>query len=446
MDSIISILVPILIITVLLLLNALFVAAEFAIVGAPRAAIDRRAAQGHRVAQLVQRIIHNPIQQDRYIATSQLGISLASLGLGMYGKVTLAEWIANWLDALSTPSWISAYALAFVISVAILTYFHVVIGEMVPKSLALQHAERTVLWIALPIRWITIALYPLVVGFNGLGNGILKLFGIDRQTASGHYHTTEELQFIVQESLKGGLLRTESGQVLQELFEFGDLTAGEVMVPRVRITGIPVGATSSEMTAILRTSPHTRYPVYDGDLDHIVGMVHIKDILRRLMDGRPIQAGDVRRVPYVPETAELDRVLEVMHKAQTHMVIVMDEHGGTAGLITIEDLFEEVIGEIEEGTHRRPEIYKDSKGQLRVAGTVRVEEVGERLNVVLEHEEIDTVSGLVLSILERPPVVGDVVVYDGVRFQVTAVQGHGVRECIVSLVNPPETTQSEASS
>jgi CBS domain containing-hemolysin-like protein len=446
MDSIISILAPILIITVLLLLNALFVAAEFAIVGVPRAAINRRAAQGHRVAQLVQQIIQNPIRQDRYIATSQLGISLASLGLGMYGKVTLAKWIVNGLDALSTPSWLSAYALAFVISVAILTYFHVVIGEMVPKSLALQHAERTVLWVALPIRWITIALYPLVVGFNGLGNGILKLFGVNRQATSGHFHTTEELQFIVQESLKGGLLRTESGHVLQELFEFGDLSAGEVMVPRVRITGIPVGATPSEMTAILRTSPHTRYPVYDGDLDDIVGMVHLKDILRRLMDGRPIQAGDVRRVPYVPETAELDRVLEVMHEAQTHMVIVMDEHGGTAGLITIEDLFEEVIGEIEEETHRRPEIHKDSKGQLHVAGTVRVEEVGERLNLGLEHEEIDTVSGLVLSILERPPVVGDVVIYDGVRFQVTAVQGHGVRECVVSLVSPPETTQSEASS
>lgn len=446
MDSIISILAPILIITVLLLLNALFVAAEFAIVGVPRAAINRRAAQGHRVAQLVQQIIQNPIRQDRYIATSQLGISLASLGLGMYGKVTLAEWIVNGLDALSTPSWLSAYALAFAISVAILTYFHVVIGEMVPKSLALQHAERTVLWVALPIRWITIALYPLVVGFNGLGNGILKLFGVNRQAASGHFHTTEELQFIVQESLKGGLLRTESGHVLQELFEFGDLSAGEVMVPRVRITGIPVGATPSEMTAILRTSPHTRYPVYDGDLDDIVGMVHIKDILRRLMDGRPIQAGDVRRVPYVPETAELDRVLEVMHEAQTHMVIVMDEHGGTAGLITIEDLFEELIGEIEEEMHRRPEIHKDSKGQLHVAGTVRVEEVGEHLNLALEHEEIDTVSGLVLSILERPPVVGDVVVYDGVRFQVTAVQGHGVRECVISLVSPPETTQSEASS
>lgn len=442
MDSVI----PILIITLLILLNGLFVAAEFAIVGAPRAAIERRAAKGHRVAQVVSRILHDPRRQDMYIATAQLGITVASLGLGMYGEHVLAEWISARLDTLGVPSWLAVHAVASVVSISILTYFHIVIGEMVPKSLSLQQAERTVLWITPLMQWVMTIFYPLIVGLNGLGNGILRLMGVNRQTA-GHqyYHTPEELEFIINESLEGGLLRAESGRVLQELFEFGDLTAGEVMVPRVRITGIPLGTMPPELAEILRVSPHTRYPVYEDDLDHIVGMVHIKDLLRRLLDKKPIQTEDARRVRYIPETSELDTVLEAMHESQTHMVIVMDEHGGTAGLVTIEDLFEEVIGDIEEGTPKRPEIYKDAKGQIHVAGTVRVEEVGEYLDQELEHEDIDTVSGLVLTTLDRPPVVGDVVIYDNVRFQVTVVEGHGVKECVVSLTTPTETAQRETS-
>ncbi|HEX3035755.1 MAG TPA: hemolysin family protein [Thermodesulfobacteriota bacterium] len=435
MDS----LIPILIIILLVLLNGFFVAAEFAIVGVSRAAIEHRAAEGHRIAQLIRYILHDPRQQDMYIATAQLGITVASLGLGMYGEHVLAEWVGGWLGTVGTPNWIAAHAVASVLSVAILTYLHIVLGEMVPKSLALQQAERTVFWITPPMRWIMIALYPFVVSLNGLGNGILKLVGIDRQTVGGqHYHTPEELEFIVEESLERGLLHTESGQVLRELFKFEDLTAGEVMTPRVKVTGIPVGATSSELIEIVRASPHTRYPVYDGDLDHIIGMIHIKDILRRLIDKKPIQARDARKVPYVPETTELDRVLEIMHQGRTHMVVVMDEHGGSAGIITIEDLFEEVIGAIEEETHRRPEMYQDEKGKLHAAGTVRVEEVGEYLDIPLEHEEVDTVSGLILAILGRPPVVGDTVTYDGVKFEVTAVEGHGVKECIIIPINREE--------
>ncbi len=431
MDS----LTPIFIVTFLILLNGLFVAAEFAIVGAPRSAIERRAVQGHRVARLVSQILHDPRSQDRYIATAQLGITFASLGLGMYGEHVLAEWLAGWFTAWGTSRWIAAHSLASVLAITILTYFHIVIGEMVPKSLALQQAERTALWVTRPMLGIQTVLYPLVVGLNGLGNGILQLIGVDRQTTSGQqYHTPEELQFIVQESQEGGLLRAETGQVVQELLEFGDLTAGEVMVPRVKITGIPLGASPTEVAAILRASHHTRYPVYENDLDHIVGMIHIKDLLRRLLNEHPLETDDTRPTPLVPETATLDMVIAAMRRERTQMVIVMDEYGGTAGIVTIEDLFEEVIGDIAEGTSERPPIYSDSLGHLHVAGTVRLDEVGEQLNLILEHEEVTTVSGLVLTLLGRPAAVGDTVIYKGVRFEVTAVEGHGVKECKVILV------------
>jgi CBS domain containing-hemolysin-like protein len=436
-------LIAVAILTLLILLNGFFVAAEFAIVGAPKASIERQASEGNRVARRVSRILHAPRLQDRYIATAQLGITFASLGLGMYGEHTLAEWIYGLIEGLKTPGWLAAHALASVLSVTVLTYFHIVVGEMVPKSLALQYAERTVLWITPPMLWIKLAFYPLVVGLNGIGNAILKLMGIDRQLSSGYFLTPEELQYVIQESQEGGMLREESGRVLKDLLEFGDLTAAEVMVPRVRITGIPLDASSEELKEIMRSSRHSRYPVFDGDLDHILGVVHIKDLLRLLLDGLPLTRDRLRRVPYVPETSTLEVVLAAMHRRRTHMAVVMDEYGGTAGIMSIEDLFEEVVGEIDEGVPGPPEVYRDSLGQLHVSGTMRLDEVGEHLGVALEHEEVFTVSGLVLMLLEREPRVGDSVIYDGVRFEVTAIEGHGVGESVVSLIPPGERHSGE---
>jgi CBS domain containing-hemolysin-like protein len=427
--------VPIVIITVLILLNALFVAAEFAIVGAPRAAIERRAADGDLRARVVLGILRDPRRQDRYIATAQLGITVASLGLGMYGEHVLAEWIGHSLEGLGSLQAPAAHTIASILAVSILTYFHIVVGEMIPKTLALQAAERSSLLVTPVMLAIQRLVIIPVMALNALGNGLLRLVGINRFAATGeHYRTPEELQFIIRESQAGGMLRRESADVVQELLEFGDLVAGEVMIPRVRVTGIPAQATAEEMLRIFRASPHTRYPVYDGSLDNIVGVVHIKDILRRIPNRRALRPQEVREVPFIPLTAEMDTVLAAMRRVNSQMAVVMDEHGGTAGVITIEDLFEEVVGEIEEGWHQQahPEIYRDPEGRLVVEGTVRIEEVGEELGLVLEHEEVDTVSGLVLAELDRPPQVGDTVEYDDVRFEVTEVEGHGVKTCIVT--------------
>jgi CBS domain containing-hemolysin-like protein len=426
-----------LIISGLILLNGLFVAAEFAIVGAPRAAIDARAAQGDRLAQLVQSVLRDPRRQDRYIATAQLGITLASLGLGMYGEHVLAEGLYDLLGRSGLPAWLVSHGAASVIAVAVLTYFHIVIGEMIPKSLALQQAERLALWITPPILWIKNALYPFVVVLNGIGNKLLSTVGVNRQVQTGEqYYTPEELQLIVQESEELGALRSESGQMLQELFEFGELTAGEVMVPRVRISGIPIGASPERMLEIMKSSPHTRYPIYENDLDNIVGIVHIKDLLRLLLANTAITPAHVRQVPVVPETAPLDTVLAVMRAERTQMGVVIDEHGGTAGVVTLEDLFEEVVGEIDEGPMIAPLVYRDREGRLRVPGTMRVDELGQEFDLELEHDEVDSVSGLILTLLGRPAVVGDRARYQRLEFEVTAVKGHGVAEAAVWLAVP----------
>jgi CBS domain containing-hemolysin-like protein len=420
------VLFAVVIILLLVLANGLFVAAEFAIVGATRASIEHQAAQGNRLAQRVAYILEEPRRQDRYIATTQIGISIASLGLGMYGEHVLAEWIVPWLEPYDDNPWIAAHALASGIAVAILTYLHIVIGEMVPKALALQSADDTVLYVSPVIEALELALKPLVVALNATGNALLRVVGVRRQD-----HTPQELEFIVKESQEGGMLRGEAGKILRELFEFGDLTAAQAMVPRVRLVGIPVETEVDELRHVVRTHPHTRYPVYAGDLDHIVGSVHIKALLRHFIAGRSVTARDARPVPHIPATMAMDDVLAAMRRHSAQMAVVMDEYGGTAGLVTIEDLFEEVVGEIEEGRERVP-IVREPDGRLLVRGTVRLEDVGEALGIVLEHADVQSVSGLVLSELGRPAAIQDVVIWSGIRVEVTSIAGLGVGDAIVT--------------
>lgn len=418
--------------------NALFVAAEFAVIGVSRTAVEHRARLGDRLAGRVLTLLTSPVRQDRFIATAQLGITLASLGLGMYGEHSLATWLEPRLTFAPVANVIAAHTLASVLAVAALTYVHIFFGEMLPKALALSASESTVRMLYWPMQLVLLVFYPLVYVLNGAGNLGLRLLGVRRQSAApDQVYTPEELQIIVEESAQGGALRAESGLLLHELLEFGDLTAGEAMVPRVRVTGIPVGATPDEIRTMLRTHHHTRYPIYEGDLDHIAGMLHVKDLLRRMLAAEPIGAADLRPMPVVPESATLDAVLATMQRSQAHLAVVIDEHGGTAGVISLEDLFEEVVGEIDEGVPLAPPIVVAPDGSVAVAGTVRLDELGHQFDLDLAHEDVDSVSGLVLAILGRPPVVGDVVDYDRVRLEVTATSGRGVKQARARLL-PPE--------
>lgn len=410
----------------LVLANGLFVAAEFALIAAPRTQLEARANRGDRFAARLLDIQTTPAKQDRYVATAQLGITLASLGLGMYGEHELAGLLAA---PLGSVPWIGGAALATGLALGALTIAHIVLGEMLPKGLALQHPEPVARFAHWPMQITLYALYPVVSLSNRLAWLCLRVLGMKRlEHGADHTYTSEELQIIVEESEEGGALREDSGRILRELFEFGDLTAREVMVPRVQVGGLPLGAQAGTIRQVVASNRHTRYPVYDGDLDQIVGMVHIKDLLKRLIAGEAVTAADARRMPIVPETASLDLVLAEMQRTGAHMALVIDEHGGTAGIVSLEDLFEEVVGEIDEGVPALPKLTPDADGSVRLAGTVRLDEVGQHFDLDLEHEEVDSVSGLVLAQLGRPPVVGDVVTYGRISFEVTAIQGRGVRE------------------
>lgn len=334
----------VLIILLLIVLNGLFVAAEFALLGAPRAALEQMAASGNMVARHITQVLKTPRLQDRYIATAQLGITFASLGLGMYGEHTMAVWIQEWLGRYGWASWLVAHGAASVLSVGLLTYLHIVLGEMVPKALALQYATKLCLIITMPMYVIQLCLYPLVVGMNTLGNFFLGLLGVDRNESKSHYHSAEELQYIIEESHENGALPEESGRIMDCLFDLDDLYVHQVMTPRVRIDAIPEGADHEQIREIVRRTRRTRYPVYRGDLDHVVGMVHARDLFRIMLRGESLGTQYIHSIPKVPKTVKFDNVVEIMRRDNVRLAIILDEHGGTSGLLTLTDVFSEVMG------------------------------------------------------------------------------------------------------
>jgi CBS domain containing-hemolysin-like protein len=312
-----------------------------------------------------------------------------------------------------------------------------VLGEMVPKSLALQRASATAEAVAAPMAWLQRLLKPLVLALNGTGNLLLRLAGIDRRRDAARHLSAEELELAVAESQHQGLLPELPGRLVRELIDFFELTAEQVMVPRVHVVGLPLGVTRAEVAAILGRERHTRYPLYAGDLDHVVGFAHAKDLARALTASGATVTGDLARpVPMVPGSLTLARLLEGMRGADAQMAVVLDEHGGTAGIVTVEDLLEELVGELDEDSAARPEIVRLGPDALLTEGTARLEEVGEALGTPVEHEEVDTVSGLVLDLLGRPAVAGDMVSFAGLELTVVATQGHGVEQCRIRRLQP----------
>ena len=397
------------IILLLIVLNGLFVAAEFALLGAPRAALEQMGASGNMVARRVSQILKTPRLQDRYIATAQLGITFASLGLGMYGEHAVAGWLHEWLAQYGWASWLVAHGAASVLSVAVLTYLHIVLGEMVPKALSLQYATKLCLIITMPMYVIQLCLYPLVVGMNTLGNFFLRLLGVDRNESKSHYHSAEELQYIIEESHENGALPQESGRIMDGLFDLEDLYVHR----------------------------RTRYPVYRGDLDHVVGMVHARDLFRIMLRGKALTSEYIHAIPKVPKTVKFDNVVEIMRKDNVRLAIILDEHGGTSGLLTLTDVFSEVMGWDRGRIRILTDLPRDAVGfSCDVSGLARIEELGEAMDMDLQSEEIDTVGGLILNLLEAPAEEGDTVGYRGLEFKVTRTENGGVERCTVTRITP----------
>ena len=428
-----SVLLPILVIIVLIILNGLFVAAEFAIVGSRRTRVDKYAEEGSAAARYVQRVLSSPENQDRYIAIAQLGITLASIGLGMYGEQSIAGWLYGPLERFGGLGYAASHTVGTIIAVSFLTYFHVVIGEMIPKALALQKPEETSFRVARPMRVVGTIFRPAVWALNGAGTLLLKAMRVPEPDAKSRVYTPQELELVVGESSEAGALESEQQELIANIFDFSERDVGQLMTPRPRVVGLSVDSTREDLGALIREGQHSRFPVFEGDLDHIVGLLHIKDFIRQQMQPEQPSHFDlrslVRRAPRVPEGMAAERLLESFKRLKVHMAVVMDEFGGTAGIVTLEDLLEEVVGEVQdEFDQETPPVQRVDDNVLLVRGDVLLDDLNEHHGFDLSSETSDTVAGLLLDELGRPPEVGDEATLGEVHLKAEEVEGLVIRK------------------
>lgn len=428
------------IILALILFNALYVAAEFALLAVQPTQLEQKAGQEPWAARMLA-VLHDSARQDHYIAVAQVGITLASLGLGMYSEHALAGFFLPYLEGLPLGQ-VAAHGLATGLSLLLLTYLHIVLGEMVPKSLALMHSLATARFVELPMRLSAFLLGPMVWALNSLGNLILRLLKLPISQDLSLVYSPEELRLVFAESREGGALAPEQHEWLQSLLGLRERTVRQVMVARTRVVGLSVEATVLEGLERVREEGYTRYPLFEGDLDHLMGVVHVRDLfgaLRRGSRDRPIR-DLMRSCPYLPESLHLDQALDRMRAEQAHMAVVVDEHGGTAGIVTLEDLVEEVFGEVfdEFDDDEPPPVGEVGPGEWTVQGDVLLEDLTETVGRPVMRDGVETVSGLVLDLLERPPEVGDKIRWQGVTFEVWDVADMVAALCLVRLDPEPE--------
>jgi len=325
-----------------------------------------------------------------------------------------------------------SHSIAAGMSFAIITFLHVVVGELAPKSIALQYPENTSLWVARPTLWTEWIFKPLIWALNGTGNALLKLFGVEPVSGHENVHSVEELKMIVAASAEGGAVEAEESEMLHAVFDFAELLVRQVMVPRTEIMGFEADLYLKECIDIATHSTFTKFPVFDDVLDNIIGVVHIKDLLRAQLDPekQKCQARDlVREALFVPEAVPVRGVLQRFRARRQHIAIVMDEFGGTAGIVTLEDLMEEIVGEVSDPFDAdQPEIQVHSDGSATIDGLALIEEVNEALGTKFDDPNYDTIAGYVLGKLGSIPAVGDELSIDKYRVKVISMDGRRVEQ------------------
>ena len=420
---------PLILIFVLILLNGVFVAAEFAIIGIRPTRVEQLADEGSRVAMNLREVLRNPGKVDRYVATAQLGITLASLGLGMIGEPYIAH-----IAEIPLHDWFGlegdiVHSISFILGLAIITYLHVVLGEMVPKSLSLQNAERTVLLLATPMALMQSIFTFAITGLNKIGLLVLRVIRVPPPSTNSRLHTPDELELIVSESFVGGMLEEQEQQLVANIFGFAERRVSQLMTPRVHIEAVPVGIDEQTFLEMLFESNNSRFPVYEESIDHVLGVVHIKDVVHQQVEGRPFDLrAMLHDVPAIPESMYAETLLTLLKRRHVHIAIVVDEYGGTAGLVTLEDLVEEIVGEVRDefDTDEEPPVLLIEPGHLTTSGSLPIDDLEDYLELGETEHEVDSVGGLVLAELNRPPAVGDEVSINDVTFHVERVDGFSI--------------------
>jgi CBS domain containing-hemolysin-like protein len=410
---------------VLVGLNAFFVAAEFALVRVRESRIVQLEQEGSARAGVVRETLRD---LDSNLSVCQVGITVASLALGWVGEPAVSHLIEPILGNIGVASDRVVTVVSVAIGFGVITYAHLVFGEQAPKYYSIQRAERVSLWISRPLNLFRLVLRPVVWVVNASTNFILTPWGI-RLGEEMEAHSEEELRIMISSSTASGVLDPEEREYLNNVFDFGDRVAREIMVPRPDIEALPSDAALAELAEKAAFGRYTRYPVYEGDLDNILGAVHVKDLFRAA--GEDPENFDIREVIreclVVPETKRIEEILREFQTRKLQMAIVIDEWGSVEGLITIEDVLEEIVGEIQdEFDEGEAAIERISDNLFAVDGRIPITEVNEHFNLDLPHEDFDTIGGYVLGSLGRPPEAGDSVEADGATLHVKSVDGQRV--------------------
>ena len=422
-----ALILNLLVVVLLLFANAFFVATEFALVSVRKTRLAQLSKEGNKLAKIALDSINH---LDRSIAAVQLGITIASIGLGWVGEAALVKLIQPIFNFLpDSMQAVATHSLAVSIAFALITFMHVVIGELMPKSIAIQHPETTALVVAKPMSFITKIFTPFIFLLNGFGNWLLSLMKIPPAHVGHLVHTVEELDMIIDESHKEGVLNDTEKDILQNVFKFSDIMAKQVMVPMPDVVSIPIDISQEELKKLTIENQYTRYPVYEEDLDKVVGILHLKDLYTLIIEGKEIILKDILRPAIlVPETLTIDKLVHEFKTKRAQMALVIDEFGGVSGLVTLEDVLEEIVGEVQdEFDEEEANIRQIYENEYIANAMMRIDEFNDYFQLEaqneVEDEDIETIGGLVIKNLGHIAKEGDCCTIDGFTFKVIEVDG-----------------------
>jgi CBS domain containing-hemolysin-like protein len=415
-----AVVVPIVVIVTLVIVNGVFVAAEFALVAARRSRLQALADTGSRPAGWLLAVFDRPTGKDGYIAIAQLGITLASIGLGMYGEPAVAGWLYGPFEELGL-SHTAAHTAGFIIALSGITYLHVVLGEMIPKALALQAPERISLRVNPVMRVFGLLFRPMVIVLNAVALGLMRLLRIPEPDQRLSLYTSAELAIVTDEAADNGQLGSMQRDLIRNVFDLEERTAADLMTSRSRIEALDLDTSPDDVAARIAESGRSRYPVVDGSLDRVIGVLHIKDFIRARQRGAPLAlTGLMRPIPAMAATAHADEVLQRFRRDRTHATLVVDEHGATLGLVTMDDIIADVM---DEEVHAIDDAaIEHDDGSLSLDGELTLTDLDDRHGVALHNPDVATVAGAVLAATRLFPTVGTTVIVDGHELTVEAMR------------------------
>jgi len=425
----------------LVFLNGFFVAAEFAIVKVRASQIEIKAKSGSRVAKVAKHITQH---LDGYLAATQLGITLASLGLGWVGESVMEHIITNTLTFFNaSPDFVASMASTAspIIAFSVITILHIVFGELAPKSIAIQQPVGVTMAIAFPLHVFYLIFRPFIVMLNGFANSLLRLFGINAIGSHDTAHTSEELQYLLEQGKESGALNLNEHELIKNVFDFNERVVKHIMVPRTKIIGIEQNTAAEELIETIIKEGYSRMPIYDETIDKIIGVIHAKDILPLLAHKKELILKDIIRKPFlIPETKKINDLLAEFQLRRMQIAIVLDEFGGTAGMVTLEDVVEELVGEIQdEYDEEKPLVEKVSESEFIVNASSTIYDVNEYLPHDLpEDKDYDTVGGLVGALFGKIPEVGESKEFYGYNVTVLKKSEQNVESIKMELVINPE--------